>query len=59
MAFVLKVSRVGNSLCLILPISLCRSERIKHGDYFKIEKDLLLPTFYLDKIGSSDGKVER
>lgn len=59
MAIIAKVAKIGNNFHIRLPMSLCRLEGIKAGDYFKIEKDVMTGTFYFDKIGNDDGSVNK
>ena len=46
MGIIVRARKIGNSLYLNLPNGVQKHFKIKHGDYFELEQDMLLPDLY-------------
>mgnify|MGYP001591082947 CR=1 FL=1 len=59
MAFIIRVIKLNNTLYIRIPAYFRRYNKIKHGDFFQLDGDVMLPDHYtLKKIGSEDGKLK-
>ena len=47
--------KLGSSMSILIPALVCKRGNIKHGDVFKLERDILLLNHYtLTKLDNND-----
>ena len=59
MSFIVRVIKLNSTLYIRVPAYFNRYKKIRQGDFFQLDGDVMLPDYYtLKKIGSEDGKLK-